>query len=162
MVVSLFRYTFKTNWPLIAIFTLIITGYLVLVISMYDIEIIKNLETVIKMYPPELMASVGMDNIPTSLTDFLASYIYDFLVQLLLLVYTIVLPLRLIVRFVDRGSMTFLLSTPYSRYQIAGTQALYMILSLVIMFSLVAVSGIQCEMLSLQVLLFYRPFLSFH
>ncbi len=142
MIFSLFRYTFRTNWPLVIIFSLIISAYVMLTVSMYDMEIINNIQTVIKMYPPELMASIGMDKIPASLTDFVASYIYDFLTPLVLAIYATILPLRLIVRFVDRGSMAFLLSTPHSRLQIALTQVIYMILSLFLIFLIITVSGI--------------------
>jgi len=142
MNLTLFRSTLRSNWTLTAIFTLITLGYLILIISMYDLEKLKNIEAVIEMYPADLMAAVGMDKIPTSLIDFIAGYIYDFLMQLLLIIHVIILPMRLVVIFVERGSMSYLLSTPNSRLKIGITQAVYMAVSLAVMIFTVMTLGI--------------------
>jgi ABC-2 type transport system permease protein len=126
----LFKFTLKSNWLILLIFTVLMVGYLVLILSMYDEEIILTLEAIVEMYPPGMLAAVGMDQLPESLTDFAASYYYDFLVQLLLLVHVILLPIRLVVKHVDNGSMSYLLSTPNSRVKIVTTQALYIVLHL--------------------------------
>ena len=137
MSLPLFKYTLKSNWSILAIFTVLMVGYLVLILSMYDEGIVQTLEAMVEVYPPGMLAAVGMDKIPTDLTHFAASYFYDFLVQLLLLVHVIILPIRLVVKHVDDGSMSYLLSTPNSRVKIVVTQAIYMVLSLGIMMVVV-------------------------
>jgi ABC-2 type transport system permease protein len=138
----LFKFTLKSNWLILVIFTVLMVGYLVLILSMYDEEIVETLEAMVEMYPPGMLAAVGMDKIPANLTDFTASYFYDFLVQLLLLVHVIVLPIRLVVKHVDNGSMSYLLSTPNGRVKIIVTQAIYMVLSFGVMMFVVTAIGV--------------------
>ena len=140
MSLPLFKFSLKSNWLILLIFTVLMVGYLLLILSMYDEEIVQTLEAIVEMYPPGMLAAVGMDRIPADLTDFAASYFYDFLVQLLLLVHVIILPIRLVVKHVDNGSMSYLLCTPNSRVKIAVTQAAYMVLHLGIM--MVALTGL--------------------
>jgi len=138
----LFKLTLKSNWIILVIFTVLMVGYLILILSMYDEEIVQTLEAIVEMYPPGMIAAVGMDRIPANLTDFAASYFYDFLVQMLLLIHVIILPIRLVVKHVDNGSMSYLLSTPNSRVKIAVTQAAYLILSLGVMMIVVTAAAV--------------------
>lgn len=142
MSLPLFKYTLKSNWLILVIFTVLMVGYLVLILSMYDEEIIHTLEAMIEMYPPGMLAAVGMDKLPINLTDFAASYFYDFLVQLLLLVHVIILPIRLVAKHIDNGSMSYLLSTPNSRVKIVATQAAYLVLSLGVMMIVVTATAV--------------------
>ena len=137
MSLPLLKFTLKSNWLTLVLFTVLMVGYLLLILGMYDEEIIQTLEAIVEMYPPGMLAAVGMDRIPANLTDFAASYFYDFLVQLLLLIHVIILPLRLVVKHVDKGSMSYLLCTPNSRVKIAGTQAAYLVLHLGVMMIVV-------------------------
>jgi ABC-2 type transport system permease protein len=118
---------------LILIFGAISLFYLILIASIYNPENLKNMEAALKMVPADISATVGMDTIPTSLTDFIASYFYGFLIQLFLVIHVIILPVRLIVKYVDRGSMSFLLSTPNSRLKMIVTKVVYMAASLAVM-----------------------------
>jgi ABC-2 type transport system permease protein len=138
---ALFRSTLKSNWILILIFSVISLFYLILIISIYNSENLKNMEAALTMIPAEITATIGMDTIPTSLTDFIASYFYDFLIQLFLVIHVIILPVRLVVRYVDSGSMSYLLSTPNSRIKIIITKAFYMAASLAVMIIIMTVSA---------------------
>jgi len=138
----LFKFDLKSNGLILLIFTLLMVGYLLLILSMYDEGIVQTLEAMVEVYPSGMLAAVGMDRIPTDLTDFTASYYYDFLVQLLLLVHVIILPIRLVVKHVDNRSMSCLLSTPVSRVKIITTQAAYLALSLAVMMIVVTGSAL--------------------
>jgi ABC-2 type transport system permease protein len=142
MSAALFRATFRSNWVLVVVFTVLSTAYLVMILSMFNPENLEAIAASIEAAPPALAAAVGMDVIPTTLTDFAANYFYRFLVQLFLLVHVIILPLRLMVRHVDRGSMGYLLSTPNSRAGIAGTQAAYMVASLAVMAAVLTAAAL--------------------
>ena len=133
MSIALFRATLKSNWILLLVFIAITLGYLIMILSMFDPENLKAIESAIEMAPPGLAAAVGMDKIPVNVTDFAANYFYGFLVQLFLIVHMILLPLRLVVKHVDNGSMSYLLSTPNSRGRIAATQACYLVVSLAVL-----------------------------
>lgn len=129
----LFWSSIKANWNLLLIFTLIMLAYLMMILSMYTPDFLSTLAAAIDMVTTDIAATVGMNKIPTSLIDFVAVYFYGFLTHLFLLVHTILLPLRLMVKYVDRGSMSYLLSTPNSRLEIAVTQVVYMAASLLVM-----------------------------
>lgn len=133
MNIPFFLSTIKTNWKLLVIFTVITLAYLIMILGMYDPENLKQIAAAIEMAPPALAAAVGMDVIPTTLTDFIANYFYRFLIQLFLIVHVIILPIRLVAKYVDSGSMSYLLSTPNSRIKIATTQMIYLTLSLFVM-----------------------------
>ena len=63
----------------------------------------------------------------------MADYFYGFLVQLFLTLHVAILSIRLVVSYVDRGAMSYLLSTPNSRAKVVGTQAAYLVVSLAVM-----------------------------
>ncbi|MFC2075572.1 ABC transporter permease subunit [candidate division KSB1 bacterium] len=130
---ALFRSTLRANWWLLLIFTAVSVGYLLLILGIYDEENMQFIEASVKALPPGLSAAVGMDTVPTSLTDFAAEYFYAFLIQLFLTLHLTILPIRLVVSYVDRGTMSYLLSTPNSRAKVIGTQAVYLVVSLAAM-----------------------------
>lgn len=139
MNLALFRSALKSNWLLILIFSIVSLLYLILFVSIYDPEILETMEVALGMIPAEITATVGMDTIPVSLTDFLAAYFYNFILYLFLVIHTIILPVRLIVRYVDRGSMSYLLSTPNSRLKISITMVVYIASSLAVMILIMTV-----------------------
>lgn len=139
---SLFKITVKNNWAIWLIFTLIMLGYLMLILTMYNPENMQYLEAAIEMVSPELAAAVGMDEIPVNLTDFAANYFYRFLVQLFLLPHVIILAVRLVVKEVDNGSMAYLLSTRVSRITVIATKAFYMAVSLFAMMAVVTLIAV--------------------
>jgi ABC-2 type transport system permease protein len=147
MSVALLRATIRTNWWILAIFTVVSLLYLLLILGMYDEGNMQFIESSVQTLPPGLSAAVGMDTVPTSLTDFAATYFYRFLVQLFLTVHVAIVPIRLVVSYVDRGAMSYLLSTPNSRTTVAGTQALYLVASLAVMaIVLTTVGAAFCAM----------------
>jgi ABC-2 type transport system permease protein len=133
MNVALLKATIRTNWWILSIFTVVSVMYLLLILGIYDEGNMQYIESSIQTIPPGLAAAVGMDTVPTSLTDFAATYFYRFLVQLFLTVHVAIVPIRLVVSYVDRGAMSYLLSTPNSRTTVAGTQAVYLVASLAVM-----------------------------
>lgn len=138
---TLFKLTIKNNIFIWVIFTAITLGYLMLIIGMYNPESMEYFEIALKMVPADVAAAVGMDKVPTSLVDFAANYFYGFLIQLFLLVHVSILPIRLVVKEVDDGSMGYLLSTKVSRVEVIFTKALYLgssLLAMVVVLTLAA------------------------
>lgn len=76
---------------------------------------------------PQLMNMVGMQAGSSSLGGFLINYLYGFLLLLLPLVFSILAANRLVARWVDTGSMAYLLVSPNTRARVARTQALVLI-----------------------------------
>ena len=64
---------------------------------------------------PEIMSAFGMANTGSTLTEFLSNYLYGFLLLVFPMILEIILANKLVVKYVDIGSMAYLLSTPNSR-----------------------------------------------
>jgi len=83
---------------------------------------------------------------------------YGMMTTILPGIYVLVTANKLVVSQVDRGSMAYVLSTPIKRGKVIATQALYMTLSLVAMFSLQTIAHLimnQSSPISLETLGFF-------
>lgn len=122
MVWTLFRREWRVNYKIVLIFCGIFTLYTGVIISMFDPEMGGSLQLMMESMP-ELFSAFGMDTPGATLLEFLANYLYGFLLICLPLVMILFLSSRLMARYIDRGSMACLLATPHSRTSIALTQA---------------------------------------
>lgn len=122
-------------------FSIVVIGailalYIVSVVSMYDPEVTENLNLIMDAMP-EVFAAFGMNNMSTTMTEFLLNYLYGSLftwIPLLLIMMTVN---RLIVQPVDRGSLSYALSSPVSRSRIAATFAAVLLTVLVVTLALI-------------------------
>ena len=119
----------KANYKMLLLFMAILSMYSVMIIAMYDPQLGDSL-TAMAQSMPELFAAFGMLDVGATLIDFLTNYLYGFLFIVFPLVFAILLANHLMARYVDRGSMAYLLSTPNSRAKIVRTQMFCMILNL--------------------------------
>jgi len=116
--------------------------YLAVLASMFNPESMAGLEAMMKTLPKEMVSAMGFDNLGTTITTYLGNTYYNFIAVVFPMIYCIVVGNRLIAKHVDRGSMAYLLSTPNSRLNVVTTQALYLIVSVTALFSLVTTAGI--------------------
>ena len=121
----LFRREARRSIALFVIFAGILALYASVILTMYDPELGESL-AMMKDAMPQLFAAFGMSDPGSTLTEFLANYLYGFLFLVLPLVMLILLANRLMVSYLDRGTMACLLSTPNPRPKIAGSQALFL------------------------------------
>lgn len=142
MNLTLFKATTKANWSVGLIILLVMIMYMAIIISMFDPDTINNLTAVIEILPQELISAMNFNLTGSTLTHFLGSYYYGFLIILFPMIYCIIVANRLVAKHVDCGSMAYLLSTPHSRITIIATQALYLLLSVTLLFSLITLSGL--------------------
>jgi ABC-2 type transport system permease protein len=149
---SLFFSTLKTNGKSIFSYAFGSAFYVLLIMWIYP-SIAKSsaLDEVMKQMPKNYLSAFGFDGgMPKDLSGFLAGEFYGLLFILILLIYSVILSSQLMVRLVDRGSMTYLLSTSVSRTRIALSQALILVFGLLIitLFTIVTVligSGLIIE-----------------
>ena len=120
----LFRREARRSILLLVIFAGILALYASVILTMYDPELGESL-AMMKDAMPELFAAFGMSDPGSTLTEFLANYLYGFLFLVLPLVLLILLANRLMAGYLDRGTMAWLLSSPNPRWKIAATQALF-------------------------------------
>jgi len=129
---SLLKNGIKANWKMLVIFGAVITMYVSIMVYMYNPDMNSIMEQFAKTMP-QLMAFVGMNAGATDLTGFLASYLYGFILLIFPMIFIIITANSLLVRHVDRGSMSFLLASPNKRTRIAFTQAVTLIIGIFIL-----------------------------
>jgi len=142
----LIKLDIKSNWFLFSVILAIMLMYMSVISMMYDPASMDAMKDLLASMPKQLLSAMGFDDLGSTLTEFMASYYFGFIILMFPMIYSIVLSGRLISKYVDRGSMSYLLSCPVKRSRIASTQALFMVISLGLLFGLVAIGGYAfCE-----------------
>lgn len=108
-------------WKLLLIFGGILTLYITMIISMYDPAVIGSIRQ-FQESMPELMAIVGMTGTMGTLLEFMTSYLYGFLLLVFPMVFSIFCAYRLVGKYIDNGSLVFLLSAPVRRRTVIITE----------------------------------------
>ncbi len=122
----------KSNFFILIIFMGILTMYGVVMIYMFDPKLGESLKQMSESMP-QMFALFGMNNFSNNLTDFLIDYLYSFLLIIFPLVFIVLLVNRLVIRYVDKGSIAYLFATPNSRIKIITTQILSAVLNILIL-----------------------------
>ena len=141
---TLLKKEFKSNYKILLIFIAVLTMYEVIIVSMFNPELGETLDAFAKAMP-EIMSAFGMANTGSTLTEFLSNYLYGFLLLVFPMILEIILANKLVAKYVDTGSMAYLLSTPNSRKKIVVTQGLFVIINIVILILYVTILGIICS-----------------
>ena len=126
MSMALYKREMKGSIKLLIIFSAIITMYVSIIISMYDPELMKTLDSFVEVMP-ELMASVGMKASAATLLGFMVSYLYGFILLIFPMLFCILRGNALIAKYVDKGSMALLAAAPVKRRAIAFTQMMVLV-----------------------------------
>lgn len=126
---ALWKKEWKSNYKIMALFLALITMYSVVITLMFDPELGESLEMMANAMP-ELFSAFGMDASGTTLLEFVSNYLYGFILIVIPLIFILFMCSRLITRYVDKGSMAYLLATPNPRGKMIRTQLLFLIVSL--------------------------------
>ena len=118
---ALYKREMKGSVKLLLIFGAILTMYVSVIITMYDPQMMKTLDSFAEVMP-ELMASVGMKTNAADLLGFMVSYLYGFILLIFPMLFCILRGNALIAKYVDKGSMVSLAAAPVKRRTIAFTQ----------------------------------------
>ncbi len=142
---TLYKRGIGGSWKMLLIFAAVITMYFTVIISMFDPAFGSALNELAKAMP-ELMAIVGMNPASAELVSFLEAYLYGFIMLIFPMLFCILSANKLIVRHVDRGSMTYLLSAPVKRETVAFTQMQVMVTGLfALVFYSTLLGVVNCE-----------------
>lgn len=125
---TLFAREVRSSYKLLFIFLAVLTLYGSMIVAMFDPKLGDSLNLMAESMP-EIFAAFGMLDVGATLTQFIVNYLYGFLLIAFPLVFIVLLSNRLVARYVDRGSMAYLLATPNRRGRLARTQALVLLLS---------------------------------
>lgn len=129
---TLFKKEWKSNKSLLFIILAVLTIYGVMVIALYNPEVGDSLRAMSAVIP-QIFAAFGMADVGTTLLEFISGYLYGFLFIVFPCVFFILLSNRLIARYVENGSMVYLLSGPHKRWKIALTQAVFLVCCLLLL-----------------------------
>lgn len=128
----LFKGGMRSSLKVIVIIFAVLALYFSSIVSMYDPEIGKTLDDLMASMP-EMMAMFGMDQVGSNLTEFLANYLYGFLMLIFPMIYSILTANRLIARHIEKGSMAYLLASPNRRTKVIVTQMCVQLAGLVVL-----------------------------
>lgn len=145
---TLLKATLKANWTIGLFIILILLIYMIFSIMMFDPANTDTIEGMLKIMPEGMIKAFGFQNLGTDLTGYLANYHYGFIFLIFPMLYSAIVANRLIAKHVDNGSMSYLLTTPNTRVQIATTQAIYLLSSIAVIF--IVVIGIAITMSELM------------
>lgn len=128
----LFARGMKGSLKLLIIFGLLMNLYVGIIVWMYEpgmYDALLEFEQVM----PGIMAALGMLHDQTGLLSFVAAYLYGFITLVVPMAYTILTANRLVAKQVDGGAMAFLLAAPVRRRKLVTTQALVLVLGIVLL-----------------------------
>lgn len=132
MSIPLLKIELKSNCKIILLFLAIITLYAGLITAMFDPELGAGINELAESMP-QFFAVFGMENPGTTLLDFLNNYLYGFILILIPFIYIILMCYKLVAKYIDKGSMAYLLNTHYSRTKIMLTQFTVLIIGLFVL-----------------------------
>ncbi len=128
------------------IFIGILFMYTAIIIYMYSPDFAKMLSGFQEMMP-EFMGMFGMSGGYTNLTEFMHTFLYGFIMMLFPIIFIIVIINKLLVKYVDDGSLACLLATPNSRTRIIFTQIISTLISIAFVIIVTTLIGITCSQL---------------
>jgi len=123
---SLYKREMKISLKLFVIILSVLAIYIILIIGMYNPDMQKTLGEIVELMP-ELMTAFGMSAYASSLMEFLVSYLYGMLLIVLPLLFCILRSNALIAKYVEQGSMVYLVAAPVKRRTVALTQCLVLV-----------------------------------
>lgn len=134
------RNMFSCIKPFLIIYA-VLCMYTIVIIYMYEPKMADMLNQYQEMMPG-IMSAVGMTGVASSLLEWMQIYLYGFLMLLFPLIFIIILVQKLLMGYIDNGSMANLLATPNSRGKLIRTQALSVILWMGILMTAITAVGI--------------------
>ena len=126
---ALLKATFKANYKVLLILFLVMLMYSSIIITMYDPNSMDAWDAMLDLMPEQLISAMNFVLLAPTFLGYVAGYYYGFIMVMFPMIYSIILGQRVIARYVDNGSMSFLLSTPISRKKVAITQGFYVLTS---------------------------------
>lgn len=140
---TLFAKEFRANAFVVGIIVVVVALYIAMVVSMFDPALGESLDVMMQSMP-EVFAAFGMAQPSSTLLEFMLNYLYGFLLTMFPLVLVLIMVNKLVVRYVDRGTMAYLLATPNSRLRIVATLAGVLVAMLVVVMVATVALGWVC------------------
>lgn len=138
----IFKQSIQANWRLWLIITIVASIILSGFIISYDAAGYASIAAAAE--------GTAFSNILSTLTSLLGSLenFYKLIAVILGIVYVVFTANNLVVNEVDSGSMAYTLSTPIKRSSVIFTKSLYLILSVVLMYTVISLAGLTASQLN--------------
>lgn len=134
---TLLKKEIKSNWVLLVIFMIVLSMYASMITMMFDPKLGDSLKMMAESMP-DIFAAFGMADVGTTLLEFVSGYLYGMLMIAFPSVFVIILANRLVAKYVDNGSMAYLLAAPEKRRKIVTTQAIVLLLAVLVLIVYIA------------------------
>jgi len=128
----LFKANMKSNYGTFIFINIMLLMYTTISIGMYTPNSKEGLEGMMDMMPEAMVKAFGFDQLGGSMTQYLGSYLFGFIYLVFPVIFIVILANNLMVKHVESGSMTYLLSTPNTRKKIVLTQGTFLGLGLIL------------------------------
>ena len=138
----IFKQSLQSNWKLWLIITIVASMIISGFIISYDAAGYASIA--------EAAKGTAFSSILSTLTSLLGSLenFYKLIGVILGIVYVVFTANNLVVNEVDSGSMAYTLSTPIKRSSVIFTKSLYLILSVVLMYTVISLAGLTASQLN--------------
>ena len=138
----IFKQSLQSNWKLWLIITIVASMIISGFIISYDAAGYASIA--------EAAEGTAFSNMLSTLTSLLGSLenFYKLIAVILGIVYVVFTANNLVVNEVDSGSMAYTLSTPIKRSSVIFTKSLYLILSVVLMYTVISLAGLTASQLN--------------
>lgn len=143
----LFKRNISVMWKVYLIILAVLGMYVSVIVYMYNPEI-SDMLVQYQEAMPQMMSAFGMVGMAQNLLEWMQIYLYGFLMCVFPLIFIIIMGQRLIMHYIDSGSLASLLATPNTRRKIILTQLVSCILWIFILLASVTLIGIvACEIM---------------
>jgi ABC-2 type transport system permease protein len=132
----LLRQTIKSNIKLFLITTVVLCGLLSIIMTVFTPSTMESIKSSSQNLPFNPLGDIS------TLIKFLSNQYFGMFALIFSMIYLIIVGNRLIAGQVDKGNMAYNLSTPVTRTQVTSTYALFLAVSLALMFALIAGVGV--------------------
>ncbi|WP_373471169.1 ABC transporter permease subunit [Carnobacterium alterfunditum] len=139
-----FKQSVQANWKLWAIVTVVASLILSTFMVTFDAEGFATIASAAE--------GTRFSNLLSTMTSLLGSLenFYKLIAVILGIVYVVFTANNLVVNEVDSGSMAYTLSTPIKRSSVIFTKSIYLIFSIVLMYSIVGTAGLGAAQFQYQ------------
>jgi len=140
----LLKLGFRSNYKIFLLFAGALSMYIIMIITMFDPELGDVLAQLGETMP-EMMALFGMNTVSSTLIGFISTYLYGFLMVIFPMIYIIIVSFKLVVKYIDNGSMANFLASPNSRLTFIATQFRFLLGSVIFLIAFCTSLGIAAS-----------------
>lgn len=131
-----FKQLIKSNFKIFILFTLLLNILISIIMVIFDPEMIETINSSSTELPFNPLGDIS------SLIRFISGQYFGMMAFILTLLYLVFVANRLIASRVENGDMLYTLATPTTRKQITTTSAVFLIVSLMLMYVSLTITGI--------------------